>query len=159
MHHETARCDAALTLKKAGLARTSQRLAVLTALIDATGPSSVRDLLAATRDRLPIDRVTIYRILASFHKGGIIREIDTGKGTAHYEMACHHNPLHPHFQCRRCGSLTCLPPLTLSQAWEWYARPYGFTIENINVHITGLCGACQQPVPCNPVASNGGFGR
>ena len=155
MNHEHAHCDAGQTLKKAGLARTSQRLAVLSALIDATGPLSVRDLFTAVRHRITIDRVTIYRILTSLRSGGIVREIDTGSGTACYEVACQHNPLHPHFRCRRCGCLTCLPALTLSQAWEWYSRPYGFTIENINIHMTGVCSTCQQHDDRNRVASKG----
>jgi Fur family ferric uptake transcriptional regulator len=151
---QIAHCDASQTLKRAGLARTSQRLAVLGRLIDAPGPLSVRDIFTATRGE-QLDRVTIYRILSSLRKGGIIREIDTGSGIAHYEMACLHNPIHPHFHCRLCGCLTCLPALTLSQIWEWFARPFGSTIENVNVHITGVCGPCREHEDRNPVASQG----
>jgi Fe2+ or Zn2+ uptake regulation protein len=159
MNHEIDPCDASQTLRKAGLARTPQRLAVLTRLISATGPLSVHDLFVATRGALSIDRVTIYRTLASLRKSGIVREIETGSGPAHYEMACHHNPIHPHFQCRLCGSLTCLPALTLSQAWEWYSRPFNFTLEEISVRLSGVCGPCQQRAFRNPIAAKGDPGR
>ncbi len=153
MNSSIAHCDASETLKNAGLAKTSQRMAVLEKLIGAPGPLTARDLLAETSQRLKINRVTIYRILASFRDGGIVREIDAGGGTAYYEMACRHNPIHPHFHCRRCDCLICMPPLTLSQTWEWLTRPTDFSVESINVHITGVCGPCREKEYCNDVAS------
>ena len=155
MKRQTAHCDPSQTLRNAGLAKTAQRIAVLEKLIDAAGPLNARDILAETRGKLKIDRVTIYRILASFREGGIIREIKAGSGTTYYEMACLHNPIHPHFHCRRCGSLTCMPPLTLSQALDWLTRPYNFSVESINVHITGICGPCRERDDRNGVASEG----
>ena len=155
MKRETAHCDPSQTLRNAGLAKTTQRMAVLERLIGAAGPLNVRDILTETRGKLKINRVTVYRILASFREGGIIREIEAGSGTTYYEMACLHNPIHPHFHCRRCGSLTCMPPLTLSQALDWLTRPYNFSVESINVHITGICGPCRERDYRNGVASNG----
>lgn len=156
MKRDTAHCDPSQTLRNAGLAKTAQRMAVLEKLIGAAGPLNVRDILAETRGKLKIDRVTVYRILASFREGGIIREIDAGSGTAYYEMACLHNPIHPHFHCRQCGSLTCMPALTLSQALDWLTHPHDFSVESINIHITGICGSCRQGDDRNGVASKGG---
>ncbi|MHB8769542.1 MAG: Fur family transcriptional regulator [Syntrophales bacterium] len=158
MNRPTSHCDAAETLKNSGLARTPQRMAVLEQLIGAPGPLTARDILAETSQRLKINRVTIYRILAFFRDGGIVREIDAGGGTAYYEMACLHNPIHPHFHCRRCDCLICMPPLTLSQTWDWLTRPSDFSIESINVHITGVCGRCRKKEYRNGVASEGGTG-
>jgi Fur family transcriptional regulator, ferric uptake regulator len=153
MNGETAHCDPSQTLRNAGLAKTSQRIAVLEKLIGAAAPLNVRDILAETRGKLKIDRVTIYRILASFKESGIIREIDAGSGTAYYEIACLHNPIHPHFHCRLCDSLICMPPLTLSQAWDWLTRPSDFSVESINVQIAGICGPCGKRNDRNGVAS------
>ena len=155
MKASTSRCDPAETLKNAGLVRTPQRMAVLEKLIDATGPLNVRAILTGTSDRQKINRVTVYRILSSFKDGGIIREIDAGGGALYYEMACLHNPLHPHFHCRRCDRLICMPPLTLSQTWDWLTRPSDFSVESINVHITGICGVCRERENRNSVASEG----
>ncbi len=156
MKTPTAHCDASETLKKAGLAKTSQRMAVLERLISAAGPINVRTILAETSGKLKINRVTVYRILASFREGGIIREIEAGDGISHYEIACPHNPIHPHFHCRQCGGLICMPPLTLSQALDWFARPYDFSIETVNVRITGVCGLCREVILRNTVASEKG---
>jgi Fe2+ or Zn2+ uptake regulation protein len=155
MARETGHCDPSQTLRNAGLAKTTQRMAVLEKLIGAPGPLNVRDILAETSGALKINRVTIYRILASFREGGIIREIDAGSGTTYYEMACLHNPIHPHFHCRRCDGLVCMPPLTLSQAWDWFARPSDSSVESISVHITGICGPCRKKDNRNGVASEG----
>jgi Fur family transcriptional regulator, ferric uptake regulator len=152
MTGETAHCDPSQTLRNAGLAKTTQRMAVLEKLIGAAGPVNVRDILAETRGKVKINRVTVYRILASFREGGIIRQIEAGNGTAYYEMACLHNPIHPHFHCRRCGSLTCMAPLTLSQALDWLTRSYTFSVESIDVHITGICGPCREKDNRNDVA-------
>ncbi|MCE5282850.1 MAG: transcriptional repressor [Deltaproteobacteria bacterium] len=147
------RCDPSRTLKKAGLAKTAQRMAVLEKLIGAEAPLSVRHILEEAGKAVKINRVTVYRILTSFKKEGIVREVEAGQGSVYYEMACLHNPIHPHFNCRRCGCLLCMPPLTLSQAWDWFARPNDFTIEAVNVHITGICNHCRDTDKRNPVAS------
>lgn len=152
---ETTHCDAIETLKKAGLAKTTQRMAVLERLIRAERPLNAREILQETGANLKINRVTVYRILASFRDGGIIREIEAGQGMCCYEMACLHNPIHPHFRCRRCGCIVCMPPLTLSQAWEWFARPYDFSVEGVDIQLTGLCGRCRKEDNRNTVASEG----
>jgi Fur family ferric uptake transcriptional regulator len=147
-------CDASETIKQSGLARTPQRMAVLEALIRAIHPLSAADILALTAEKTKINRVTVYRILASFRDRGIIREIETGHANSSYEMACAHNPVHPHFRCRNCGRIICLPPLTLSQAWDWLAQPADFTVERIDVQLIGLCAECIKKNNGNTVASD-----
>ena len=48
-----------------------------------------------------------------------------------------------------------MPPLTVSQAWDWFTRPSEFLVESINVHITGICGTCRERDIRNGVASKG----
>ncbi len=156
----TEHCDASETLSRAGLAKTAQRIAVLQDLIHAGRPLNANEIFAETRSgfhqhpfETKINRVTVYRILSSFRESGIIREIETGHGTSYFEMACVHNPVHPHFRCRRCGSILCLPPLTLTQAWDWLAQPADFSVERIDVQLIGLCVQCRQTEDSNTVAS------
>jgi Fur family ferric uptake transcriptional regulator len=147
-------CDAAETLKKAGLAKTTQRMAVLESIIHAERPLNAHEILETVSRETKINRVTVYRILSSFCDNKIIREIDLDHGISHYEMACIHNPVHPHFCCRRCGRIICLPPLTLSQAWEWLSQPYDFSVERIDVQLIGLCAGCRSKENGNTVASD-----
>jgi Fe2+ or Zn2+ uptake regulation protein len=146
-------CDASETLKRAGLAKTAQRIAVLESLIRAEHPLNAGEILAQTAGEASINRVTVYRILSSFRDSGIIREIESGHGISAYEMACTHNPVHPHFRCHNCGNIVCLPPLTLSQAWDWLAQPADFSVERIDVQLIGLCAQCKKGEDSNKVAS------
>lgn len=150
---ENTHCDAVETLKKAGLAKTNQRLAVLERLIRADRPLNAQEILKDAVAYLRINRVTVYRILASLRDGGVIREIESGQGMSFYEMACLHNPIHPHFRCRCCGRILCMSPLTLSQAWEWFARPYDFCVEAVDIRLTGICDRCGREDNRNTFAS------
>ena len=136
-------CDAGEILKGAGLSRTPQRNCILNILLQAEKPLNARDILENCRDR-KINRVTVYRIMESFKRQGIVRELPTDSGIKYFEIACRHNPLHPHFFCKDCGAMACLGPLTLTEAWEWFAHPHAFRIDEIIVNITGLCKDCSS---------------
>lgn len=152
MKHEY--CDASETLRKAGLAKTAQRMAVLESIIRADRPLSANEILENVSREIRINRVTVYRILSSFRTNKIVREIGIDHGVSHYEMACVHNPVHPHFCCRCCGKIICLPPLTLSQAWDWLSQPSDFLVERIDVQLIGLCANCRDKEDGNRVASD-----
>ena len=73
-------CDIHTTLERAGLSKTSQRVAVLTALVHAQTPLSAKDILDRVSGDSRVNKVTVYRILSSFKAGSIIREIATDHG-------------------------------------------------------------------------------
>lgn len=137
-------CNVAETLREAGLSQTSQRMAVLKVIIMADGPLSASEILNRTDSEQKINKVTVYRILSSFTKHRIIRELPTDQGMNLYEMACRHNPIHPHFYCKTCRTMSCLPPLTLSQAMDWLAAPNDFRIDDVHVNLNGMCRKCQD---------------
>ena len=137
-------CNAEGTLRNAGLNRTSRRVAVLEVILQADGPLSAAEILNRTDPMQKINKVTIYRILSSFKERRIIRELPTDQGMNLYEMACRHNPIHPHFYCKTCRTMACLPPLTLSQAMDWFAGSDAFRIDDVNVHLNGICRQCRE---------------
>lgn len=137
-------CNAAGTLRDAGLSQTTRRMAVLRVIIEADGPLSALEILNQTDSRQKINKVTVYRILSSLKEHRIIRELPTDQGTNLYEMSCRHNPIHPHFYCRTCRIMSCLPPLTLSQALDLFAGPNTFRIDDVHVHVSGVCSQCQE---------------
>ena len=60
-----------------------------------------------------------------------------------YELACEHGrAVHPHFHCRKCGSLYCLGPADLSAASELFINEGDFRAETVEVRLVGLCGKC-----------------
>lgn len=141
---ENEHCNVAATLRKAGLNQTTQRMAVLKVMIQADGPLSAGEILKRTDPAQRINKVTVYRILSSFKENGIIRELPTDHGMNLYEMACLHNPMHPHFYCKTCRTMSCLPPLKSSQELEGLAGPNTFRIDDVRVHVNGLCRHCQE---------------
>ncbi len=136
-------CDIYTTLRDAGLSRTSQRVAVLTALVHAEIPLCVKEILERISLDCRVNKVTIYRILDSFKTAGIIREIPTDHGEMFYEMACCHNPLHPHFYCRVCRNLSCLPAAGITEEWLKRFRSGRESVESIVVNLSGVCSDCQ----------------
>jgi len=139
-----AHCDIRTTLEQAGLAKTPRRMAVLAALVHAQSPLSAKDILERLAGGSRINKVTVYRILASFKAGSIIREIATDHGVSFYEMACRHNPTHPHFYCRGCRSLACLPAAATPERWLRDCRPAQAAVESVVISFTGLCRNCRQ---------------
>ena len=136
--------DALLTLQKAGISKTSQRLAVLDILLKATTPLSVNTIRQSLETKANIDKVTVYRILSLFRQRGIIREIASAGGANYFEMATLENPLHPHFSCRNCGAFTCLAPLPFTQAPELILSKDDYSIDHIEINISGLCACCHN---------------
>jgi len=135
-------CDPTEILREKGLSRTVSRIAVLEALIRAAAPVAVNDLVS---EGLKMDRVTIYRTLNTLRKKKLVREIPTTSGTNYYEIACRHNPFHPHFYCTSCRSMTCLPPLSMESVNRWITVPEAFSFKNLVISLTGLCERCNGP--------------
>ena len=136
--------DALLTLQKAGISKTSQRLAVLDILLAATTPLSVNAIRQALETKANIDKVTVYRILSLFKQHRIIRELASAGGANYYEMAALENPVHPHFNCRICGAFTCLAPMPFTKAPELILSKDDYSIDHIEINISGLCACCRN---------------
>ena len=133
-------------LQKAGLSKTPQRIAVLNVLSKATTPLNISDIRQSLEAHTMVNRVTIYRILSLFKNHGIIREITSSGGVNHFELASIENPVHPHFICRKCEKLSCLEPLTFSQASQWLSPEKDYSIEHIEINISGLCSFCRNAI-------------
>lgn len=135
---------ALLTLQKAGISKTSQRLAVLDILLAATTPLSVNAIRQALETKTNIDKVTVYRILSLFKQHRIIRELASAGGANYFEMATLGNPVHPHFNCRSCGTFTCLAPMPFTKAPELILSKDDYSIDHIEINISGLCACCRN---------------
>lgn len=96
---------------------------------------------------LKIDRVTIYRILKSFEEDGKIHRIIGNDGKAYFalcrncnEAHAHHLHQHIHFQCKKCSKVECLT------AEINLPIPKGYTVDDVNVVLSGQCNSCSQQV-------------
>ena len=146
MRANTPDKDTLLILQKTGLSKTPQRIAVLNILMNTVVPVSISGITQALESKIRINRVTIYRILSLFKKHKLIREITSTGGANYFELATMENPVHPHFLCRNCAELSCLEPLTFSQASQWLAAEKDYSIEHIEINISGLCSGCRNAI-------------
>ncbi len=132
------------TLQQAGIAETPQRMAVLAILQNAARPLSINLIRAKLETNIRINKVTVYRIISLFKTRGVIRDVVSTGGTVYFEMATVDHPVHPHFNCKSCGALNCLTPLTFSQARQLTAAREDYSVDHIEINISGLCHGCLQ---------------
>jgi len=93
-------------LKSAGLRVTQPRMAILEALCRQSSPVSIENLHAG----LPAgacDLVTVYRCMAAFERGGLVRRAVIHQGTSLYQVAFGQAETY-HVICRTSGSLAPL---------------------------------------------------
>ena len=98
-------------LHASGLRRTKARETVLKLLSEARSPLSHQEI--ATRPEADeLDRVTLYRTLATLQRAGLVHRVQGTDGSWRFcfhtqeQTACPGN--HPHFLCLRCGQMDCL---------------------------------------------------
>lgn len=137
------RCDYPRLLTGAGLDATPKRTAVLASIGDHDGPLSAREVFHRVTRRVPINRVTVYRILDRLVTCGLVERLSGGGRAFFYGLApnAHHRP-HPHFYCTRCGSMACLRPESLvidSTCLKGLAAGW---IEHIEIRADGICRHC-----------------
>lgn len=128
------------TLRAAHLKVTPMRLSILEHLIEKGQPLSHAEIQTALPD---IDRVTLYRTLASFVKKSIVHQVQGLDGAwrfcAHPDTGpgCPGN--HPHFLCTSCGKMVCL----LDQNMPRIDAPDNFDILGKQLVAYGRCPECQ----------------
>lgn len=114
----------------------------------------VLDLIKAYNSAMPVsalqnqldnfDRVTLYRILNTFLKKGVIHKAHINKDDVYYALcgeSCsseNHIHQHVHFKCKSCETVSCVH---LDQ--EVTIQLPNLQIENINIEATGYCNNCK----------------
>jgi Fur family ferric uptake transcriptional regulator len=108
----------------AGLRATAPRVAVLRLLAQTNRPISHTEVVEAMVDQ-DWDQATIYRNLLKLVHANLARIVNKIGGITRYEIIKNrdNNHLHPHFACRVCGDVQCLPKIKtkifgkIEQAW------------------------------------------
>lgn len=131
-------------LRSNGLKVTPHRLRVLETITQKHAAISQPDLEKILGK--DVDRVTLYRILASFEEKGIVHKIFDLNGTATYAICAqgcsenHHHDQHVHFICSICNSVFCLEETTVPRI----NLPPNFTLHALAINAVGLCDSCQK---------------
>lgn len=142
--HSTPEPDLRARLQGAGLEATPRRVAVLAALAALPYAPAAPELLDAVRRVTRMDKATLYRTLDLLVAAGILQRHSGADGAFRHCMAPRgKNVPHGHFQCIRCGVMTCLSPLPAGLDAA-PLLPAGVTVEHVEVRLDGVCGQCRQ---------------
>jgi Fur family ferric uptake transcriptional regulator len=127
-------------LSEKGLKKTSSRLSILSMLLSAKKPLCSNDISEALPD---VDKVTVYRVLSALLENSIAHKIESRDHVWHFAVCgCGHTKhCHPHFSCRKCGKIECLPGLRLP---VWKKTNSGRIIEDQELYLRGLCVHCSS---------------
>lgn len=143
-NNETLNKEFSALLKSSNLKITQPRLRVLQIISEKTTAISQPELEKILGTE--IDRVTLYRILASFEEKGILHKVFDLNGTATYAICStkctedHHHDQHVHFICSICNSVFCLDEIKVPTI----QLPKNFSLHNIAINAVGICDSCQK---------------
>jgi len=127
-------------LRRAGLRCTQPRLTVLKVLAAAVRPLSPEEVVRKLGTEGP-NRVTVYRVLESLVRCGLVHRAFTGQRAGRYELAvnCGQKQCHPHFTCTVCGRTICIKKFSLPIV---KGLGDGFVVQRQQVRLEGICPRC-----------------
>lgn len=140
----TRSLDVDAELRSHGLRRTAARARVLSFIVANPRPLSHGEVAKAL-EREGLDYATVYRNLTDLAEAGILVRRDLGDHVWRFER----NPskddaeAHPHFVCRSCGAVTCLPDGAVKLVAPRASRaPRAVQRGAVTIELRGLCDAC-----------------
>ena len=130
-------------LRSEGYRVTSQRLAVYEALARSGAHLTPERMLEHVREQHPsMSLNTVYEVLETLTRLGVIRRADVSAGPRRYDanVAPHH-----HLVCRSCGMQADVPCDDVAGSCLQPPAPAGFEVEEAQVAFIGLCADCRAP--------------
>ena len=125
-----------------GLPVTVQRRAIFELLAGRTDHPTADQVWEAARVRLPgVSRTTVYRVLATFVRLGLVVK------TPHPGSAARFDPRadrHHHLVCTECDRVVDVESKRLDAVTLPDAAALGFEIDDFSIHIRGVCAACRR---------------
>ena len=131
-------------LENKGIKPTVNRVLVMKAITKSHNTFALRDI----EDEIDtLDKSSVFRVLRLFAENHLVHEIDDGTGSAKYELCrSNHedrcNDSHVHFYCEKCHTTICLHSIPTPDI----KLPAGFTSNNINYVVKGICASCNSKI-------------
>lgn len=129
-------------IRGAGLRSTAPRVAVLRRLEQARTPVSHAEIVTDLSPR-GFDRATIYRNLIDLTQAGLASRTDLGDHVWRFELrqARASDGEHPHFMCTDCGTVACLPGVSV-RIRSTRASPRAIRRRHVDIQLKGRCDRC-----------------
>ena len=119
---------------------TAGRVRILTILLAEQQAITHREIEQRLLGKLPLDRVTLYRVLEWLANKQLIHKVVSDDRVwrfhANHEVHPHQ---HAHFKCNSCASVICLDELPNGRDWS---LPLGYQFQEIELTVKGLCAKC-----------------
>jgi len=129
-------------IRAAGMRSTAPRISVLERMRRASAPLSHAEI---TEELVPLgfDRATIYRNLVDLAEAGLVSRVELGDHVWRYEVRGTESREreHPHFVCNDCGTVACLPAVSVDIRPAPGSR-HSVVAEVSDVVLKGLCESC-----------------
>jgi Fur family ferric uptake transcriptional regulator len=120
---------------------TAQRAAILNVLTEAEAPLGIVQILSRGQQAVPsLSQATVYRTLKQLMEGGEVATVQLPGQTPLYELSGKGH--HHFFRCRRCEQMY---QVTGCEGLVDQLVPRGFTLEDHDLFLYGLCAACRRP--------------
>ncbi len=141
MSHENLDYEGAL--RRAEHRVTRQRLAILDAVCEGNGHTTLKQIFARVREvDSTIDQSSLYRALKLFVELGPVVSATTDDGETYYEIVKPHR--HHHLVCRQCGKQQEIGHDVVQVMFNLLSKRYGFHATTDHLVITGLCNECSN---------------
>ena len=128
--------------REAGMAVTSQRLAIFRELLAAEDHPSPETLHRRVKKAMPsLSLATIYKTLDALEELGLIEEVSPVGDVKRYDG--NHRP-HHHLVCVRCKRVTDFYDPELDTLAPPARQLGGFVVQSTTVQVKGLCAACDR---------------
>lgn len=133
--------DVADRLRDEGYRLTPQRQLVWDVLRRADQHLTAEDIHEAVSRVVPdFNLASVYRTLTLLAHLDLVKEVRLVDGKGHWELA--HPDEEFHLVCRRCGAVTHHRGSLVAEAREHLSTGHGFTAENVDLVVHGVCAGC-----------------
>lgn len=131
-------------IRGAGLRATAPRIAVLQLLMSTDKPLSHTEVVDALGSNT-WDQATLYRNLLKLTEVGLARAVSKVDGIVRYQARGDDDGLHlhPHFSCKSCGTVECLPDATLELSGK-VTSLWNRSLVDSEMQLVGECPSCLQ---------------
>jgi Fur family ferric uptake transcriptional regulator len=131
------------TLRARGFRLTSQRLAIISVLLEADEHLTPAEVLERGQRVCPgLGLTTVYRTLEVLRESGWVRRVHMDEGCQAY--ACLREKEAHHLVCQGCHRVVDFPCSGLTELVEETTRRTGFTVQSHLLELVGLCPDCQE---------------
>ena len=130
-------------IRQRGFRVTPQRKAILQAVIDGKGHSSIEEVYRRVQDRIPdINLATVYRTLNFLCELRLLVAADLGGKNWVFELAG--EKPHHHLVCRSCGKVVRIEQEEVQALIDRLYKEQGFLIDMDHMALFGLCKDCLK---------------